>query len=94
MLRGIHKNMICIQPPQSRYFETVWLVLRPDYKMEKDRDMIREAGKILADSEKNIAPQRRKSSVEKAKGRMLFFVGSGCGAALSSLLWLLLILLL
>ena len=86
--------MICIQPPQSRYFETVWLVLRPDYKKERDRDMIREAGRILADSEKNIAPQKRKSPAGKVGGRMLFFVGGGCGAALSSLLWLLLTLLL
>ncbi|MBQ9086657.1 MAG: hypothetical protein IJY47_05670 [Clostridia bacterium] len=90
MLRGIHKNMICVQPPQSRYFETVWFVLRPEYRKDtvRDRDMIREAGRILADSEKNISSPRGKSLNWEGRARLLFFAGSGCGVALTSLLWL------
>ena len=94
MLRGIHKNMISIHPPQSRYFEAVWFVLRPDYKKERDRDMIREAGRILADSEKNFASPRERVRTKKAGAILLFLAGGGCGVALTSLLWICLTILL
>jgi hypothetical protein len=88
MLRGIHKNMICIHPPQSRYFEVVWFILRSDYKKERDRDMIREAGMILNESEKNFGSPPCKGSAQRKRGVLLFFVGVGCGMALACLLWL------
>ena len=93
MLRGIHKNMIRIHPPQSQYFEAVWFVLRSDYKKEKDRDMIRAAGKILADSEKGFGTGRNRNEARNSKITLLFFVGVGCGVALTSLLWVCLTLL-
>ena len=96
MLRGIHKNMICVHPPQSRYFEAVWFVLRSDYRREasRDRDMIREAGRILADSEKRLTPPKKgKALGRNGRGGLLFLAGLGCGAGALLLLWLLLFLL-
>lgn len=92
MLRGIHKNIISIQPPQSKYFESVWFVLRPDYRREngRDRDMVREAGRILAEGEKGMAPP--KGMARRPSGRLLFWVGLGGGGAAASLLWFLVLL--
>ena len=81
--------MIQVRFPSNRYFETAFFVLRPARPgdMPAQRDMIREAQRILRESELLKKSGGRKRALD---GRSLpfFLIGGLCGGALIGLIWL------
>lgn len=90
MLRGIQKNMIFVQTPKSKCFESAYFVIRAG---RGDRgavqgEMIREANRIIFDSELSSgkkSPAAKRVARQKLK---MFFGGALVGSGAVALLWL------
>ena len=88
MLKGAQKQMIIVRTGDSRYFDEAYFVLRREIKTQRSTrsDMLREATRILEESE--LDPRPRRSRVPK--GVLLFLAGILCGAAVAVLICLIL----
>jgi hypothetical protein len=90
MIKGVQKNMICVQTPKSTCFEEAYFVVRKDLRTErtKGNEMLREAHRILTEHEemKRMGGQGGKS---KRESLLLFFGGVFSGGFLVTLLWML-----
>ena len=96
MVRGIHKSMIQIKTPDSRLFDEAYFVLRvePHPKPISERDMTREAHRILEDGNLVGTAKRRSGTGMPRRRSFAFFCGLLCGASLVALIWLTVLLLL
>ena len=90
MVRGIHKSMIQIKTPQSALFDEAYFVLRVGTEpvSVSDRDMTREANRILEDSNLVTTQRRPQKKKQTRRGSFSFFCGLLCGAFLVALVWL------
>ena len=88
MLKGLHKNMIYVQLPKEKYFESAYFVIRSRIGEREARhgEMIREANRIIG--EMGIADVRKKR--ESAFGGRISFLIYGvlAGASAVALTWL------
>ena len=89
MLKGAQKQMIVIRTGDSRYFDEAYFVLRKEVKTppHTEHDMLREANRILAESEPNSTMQKKRRS---SHGILLFLLGILSGSGVASLVCLLL----
>ena len=91
MLKGAQKQMIVIRTGDSRYFDEAYFVLRREVPggRETQNDMIREANRILRQSEPESGRARRGG---RRRGWLLFLGGlvSGIAATLVTVLLLIL----
>ena len=82
VIRGAQKQMIVIRTGDSRYFDEAYFVLRNKVRTGKDaeREMIREANRILRESEPDASlPPKR-----CAKAFILFLTGILCGGLVAA----------
>lgn len=91
MLRGIQKNMIQVQTPKSRYFETAYFILRADTPTSTSKsasnEMLTEANRILAES--NLLSRKDTGKSHRLRGRLYpYFCGVLTGASLVAFVWL------
>ena len=89
MLKGAQKQMIVIRTVDSRYFDEAYFVLRREISggREAQNDMIREANRILRQSEPECNLKRDRHRV---RGWLLFLGGLLSGGGLAALITLLL----
>ena len=89
MLKGAQKQMIVIRTGDSRYFDEAYFVLRREVKTppHAEYDMLREANRILAESEPNPTTQKNRPT---PRGILLFLLGILSGGVVASLICLLL----
>lgn len=90
MRKGIQKNMIYIRTPDSRRYESAYLVLRPQPRGSYDpqsAQLWQEAERLLESSVVDSAPSR-------PPRRWLWFLSGGIVGGVFSLLCALLVLLL
>lgn len=90
MLKGAQKQMIVIRTGDSRYFDEAYFVLRREVAggREEQDDMIREANRILRQSE----PERgRRREHRRAIGWLTFLGGALSGGILAAVITLLLL---
>lgn len=82
MLKGAQKQMIVIRTGDSRYFDEAYFVLRREIPggRETQNDMIREANRILRQSEPE---SRGKRGGGRRRGWLLFLGGLVLGVALT-----------
>ena len=86
VMRGAQKQMIVLRTGGSRYFDEAYFVLKSGRRprREEGRDMVREANRILDESENGGAEARRRGS--RHRGFLTgVLVGAPAGAVL---LWL------
>lgn len=91
MLRGIQKNMIQVQTPKSRYFETAYFIMRAETSASASKstpnEMLNEANRILAES--NLLSRKDSGKPHRLRGRLYpYFCGVLTGASLIALVWL------
>ncbi len=91
MLKGAQKQMIVIRTGDSRYFDEAYFVLRREVPVgrETQNDMIREANRILRQSEPESGRVRRGG---RRRGWLLFLSGLISGIAATAGVVLLLLL--
>ena len=83
MLRGCQKQMIVLQTPESRLFESAFLVLRRDIDEAGQDDMIAEANRIIGNG--SYAKKRRRTS----QIWIPFSVGAVLGVGIFALIYFL-----
>ena len=90
MIKGIHKNMICVQTPKSVCFEEAYFVVRKELQTERQKggDMLREANRILTEHEE-MKQAGQKTRSRRRELFLLFFGGVFSGAFFVTLLWML-----
>ena len=83
MIKGAQKQMIVLRTGNSRYFDEAYFVLRKDVKSKNSNktDMLREATRILEESEFHPASARK-----RAHTWLFFLFGILLGAAIGGLL--------
>ncbi len=89
MLKGVQKQIVQVQIPNNRYFESAYFILRPDLRERGDShaEMTREANRILSESELLRKKNRRLRG--ESGSRLGFFLGGLLtGAATVALVWL------
>lgn len=85
MLKGLQKNMIYIQLPKGKYFESAYFVIRSRIGEREARhgEMVREANRLIG--ELGIVEPRKK----REGGKVMFFVyGALAGTSAVALVWL------
>ena len=89
MLKGVRKNMIFIQLPKAKCFESAYFVIRPylENGEQKQGEMIREANRIIGE----LGQDGKKKRTAKDVGWRVAFLCYGFfgGAAAVSVVWLL-----
>ena len=90
MIKGIQKNMIQLQISGNRYFETAYFVLRHDLRppVPRENEMVREAQRILAESELSKKKSTRGGMSRLVSRRLSFLWGALAGAATVAFIWL------
>ena len=83
MLRGCQKQMIVLQTPESRLFESAFLVLRRDIAEAGQDDMIAEANRIIGNG--THAKRRRRA----LRAWVPFLTGVFLGVGVFALIYLL-----
>ena len=91
MLRGIQKNMIQVQTPKSRYFETAYFIVRAGTPSPSSKsasgEMLTEANRILAES--NLLSRRDSGKKRRLREKLYpYCCGVLTGASLVALAWL------
>ena len=87
LIKGCQRRMIMLRDPKSRYFDTVYFVLKADLpKSSRESDMLREAELILmGGSSENAMPQKPKK-VKNSDGVLAYFSGAATvGAAVGAI---------
>ena len=90
MFKGAQKQMIVIRTADSRYFDEAYFVLRREVSggREAQNDMIREANRILRQSEPERGTRREH---RRARGWLLFLGGLVSGGVIAALVTILLL---
>ncbi len=83
MLRGCQKQMIVLQTPESRLFESAFLVLRRDVDEAGQDDMIAEANRIIGNG--SYAKKRRRTP----QIWIPFSIGAALGVGIFALIYFL-----
>ena len=89
MLKGVQKQMVQVQIPKNRYFESAYFILRPDLRDTGDThaEMTREANRILNESE--LLRRRGYGAKRPSAGGIPQFLGGVLtGAVAVALIWL------
>ena len=88
MIKGAQKQMIVLRTQNSQYFDEAYFVLRKEIKskINNSNDMLREATRILEESEIYTPPTRKK----RARGWLFFLLGILLGALTSAVCFFLL----
>lgn len=87
MIKGVQKQLIQVQIPKNKYFETAYFVLRPDPRgaASAHAEMTKEANRILSESE---MLRKRGGRPRGPRSRIFsFFCGVLLGAVTVALLW-------
>ncbi len=89
MIKGARRQLIVLRTGNSRYFDEAYFVLKSEEMGKKtaNRDLIREANRILAES----IPHGKAGKKGRGRRFLLFGAGSLCGAVLGVLAALLLL---
>ena len=94
MIKGIQKNMILVQTPNNRYFESAYFILRHDLsaKEQKENEMIKEANRIIDENSAYGSGQRKdmKKARRLSSWHFSFWIGGAVGAFFTFLISLLL----
>ena len=90
MLKGAQKQMIVIRTGDSRYFDEAYFVLRREVPVgrETQNDMIREANRILRQSEPD---SRTRGERRRLRGWLTFLGGLLSGSAIAVAITLILL---
>ena len=94
MLKGVQKQIVQVQIPKNRYFESAYFILRPELRdpARIHSEMTKEANRILNESE--LLHKRGRSRQDAKKRRLISFLcGVLCGAMAVALLWFFVLLL-
>ncbi len=89
MLKGVQKQIVQVQIPKNRYFESAYFIVRPDLRDEGSThaEMAREANRILNESE--LLRKRNRRRKGDGSNRGFFFLGGILvGAVAVALIWL------
>ncbi len=89
MLKGVQKQIVQVQIPNNRYFESAYFILRPDMRGVADThtEMTKEANRILNESE--MLRKRTRQGRREGNSRIVFFLGGILvGGAAVALIWL------
>ncbi len=78
MIKGAQKQMIVLRTGNSRYFDEAYFVLRKEVQAKhgNKNDMLREANRILEESELSSPPPRK-----RARAWLFFTLGALLGVA-------------
>ena len=89
MIKGVQKQIVQVQIPNNRYFESAYFILRPDLKdrCATQTEMTREANRILCESEL-LGGRRRSGRSRTEKWLFPFLGGVLAGGAAVSLIWI------
>lgn len=81
MIKGVNRQVIEVNDPQSIYYEKAWLVVRPEYARIQQNILEKEAQKLLKDinSPSTMKPKR---SLKFWAVRLLSSAAFGAGLAL------------
>ena len=90
MVRGIHRSVIQIKAPTNSPFDEAYLILRAGAEQSavSDKDMTKEANRLLESSGLTQSPLRSGKKRTSSKKVFPFFCGLLCGASLVALIWL------
>ena len=85
MIKGCERKIILIQGGECAPFESAYFVIKKGADDVGEKDMVREAKKIVdrALPEKIARTQKRKKIFARLKNAFLFFAGVAVGALLS-----------
>lgn len=89
VLKGVQKQIVQVQIPKNRYFESAYFILRPDLRDRGDAyaEMTKEANRILTESEL-LRKRNRRGRSDRACRIFSFLGGILLGAATVALIWL------
>ncbi len=75
MIKGINKNMVVVKNTGSKYFEEAHFIVKNSASDKSERDLVREAGRIVGAVLKESGVQSKpKSAFGKAVTFILSFV--------------------
>lgn len=80
MLKGINKQVVEINRPDSSYFEKVIFFVRPEYASLSEEKLRSKADMYISDSEKPPRMKQRKKRFSALITFMKFFSASVAGA--------------
>ncbi len=83
MIKGARRQLIVLRTGNSRYFDEAYFVLKGEERLKeaKNRDLIREANRILSES----IPHGKAAKGGRGRRLLLFGAGSLFGAVLGVL---------
>ena len=86
MIKGCQRKIIMMQGGECAPFESAYFVLRDENEGDGDRDMIKEASRIIARSLPDKAERLRRREMLRAKIRtaLVFSLGALFGALAAS----------
>lgn len=92
MIRGVNRQVIVLRPDRSSAFETVYFMLRNEQgkPAPRDKDMVREANKIISENYPESGRRTDKKGGRFFKKSFPFVFGVIFGVLISSVVWVML----
>lgn len=73
MLKGVNRQVLEINQPESRYFERILFIVKPEYTSIGSARLLKEAQRHIKDNT-SAPPQTRRGGRLRGKGAYILFI--------------------
>ncbi len=90
MIRGVNRQVIVLRPDRDSAFETVYFMLKSEQQKPSvtERDILREANKIISENYREKRTGGEKKSVRFWRGAVIFMFGTLIGVLGVLAIWI------